>query len=114
MPKLGYRFVAEVRVFGAEQAESAEAVARNDEEETRHSPDGQKIAFGSFRTGGGEIWVSDRNGENPIPVTSLGRVSGTPRWSPDGKQIAGFISVPGVVAVGKSGRCLPQADGPCK
>jgi Tol biopolymer transport system component/DNA-binding winged helix-turn-helix (wHTH) protein len=53
----------------------------------QYSPDGQKIAFGSFRSGSAGIWVSDRNGENPIPVANLGRISATPRWSPDGQQI---------------------------
>jgi Tol biopolymer transport system component/DNA-binding winged helix-turn-helix (wHTH) protein len=51
------------------------------------SPDGQKIAFGSRRTGRDEILVSDRNGANPIAIASLGKFCGTPRWSPDGRQI---------------------------
>jgi Tol biopolymer transport system component/DNA-binding winged helix-turn-helix (wHTH) protein len=54
----------------------------------QYSPDGQKIAFGSSRTGSAEIWVSDRNGANLIQVTNLGEISGTPRWSSDGRQIA--------------------------
>ncbi len=51
------------------------------------SPDGKKLAFQSDRTGGLDIWVSDPNGQNPIQLTAMG-TAGTPRWSPDGKEIA--------------------------
>jgi Tol biopolymer transport system component/DNA-binding winged helix-turn-helix (wHTH) protein len=55
----------------------------------QYSPDGQKIVFGSNRSGSQEIWVCDRNGENQIPVTNIGALNtSTPRWSPDGRQIA--------------------------
>jgi len=53
------------------------------------SPDGTKIAFQSDRSGNREIWVCDSDGSNPIQLTSLGGASsGSPRWSPDGRQIA--------------------------
>jgi len=52
------------------------------------SPDGEKIAFASDRTGTDEIWICDRDGTNPIQVTNFGGPHvGSPRWSPDGKQI---------------------------
>jgi Tol biopolymer transport system component/DNA-binding winged helix-turn-helix (wHTH) protein len=51
------------------------------------SPDGKKIAFISNRSGGLDLWISDRDGSNPLPVTGMGNV-GTPRWSPNGKSIA--------------------------
>jgi Tol biopolymer transport system component/DNA-binding winged helix-turn-helix (wHTH) protein len=50
------------------------------------SPDGKKLVFQSDRTGGLDIWVSDRNGQNPIQLTAMG-TAGAPRWSPDGKEI---------------------------
>jgi len=50
------------------------------------SPDGKKLVFQSDRTGGLDIWVSDRNGQNAIQVTAVG-TAGAPRWSPDGKEI---------------------------
>src|SRR5262249_53717290 len=72
-----------------------------------YSPDGARIAFSSDRSGSREIWVADRDGSNPYPVTSFGGASaGSPRWSPDGTQIA-FDASPGgqdtVFAVGASG-----------
>jgi Tol biopolymer transport system component len=33
-----------------------------------------------------EIWVSDRDGNNPFQLTAVG-VAGTPRWSPDSQSI---------------------------
>jgi Tol biopolymer transport system component/DNA-binding winged helix-turn-helix (wHTH) protein len=53
------------------------------------SPDGQRIAFHSDRSGALEIWASDADGGNAVQLTSLGRSNtGTPRWSPDGRHIA--------------------------
>ena len=53
------------------------------------SPDGRHIAFASDRTGSIEIWKSDREGNNPVQLTSLGgALAGNPRWSPDGEWIA--------------------------
>ena len=53
------------------------------------SPDGKRFAFASRRSGSFEIWVSEADGSNPRPLTSIGGpLTGTPRWSPDGTQIA--------------------------
>jgi dipeptidyl aminopeptidase/acylaminoacyl peptidase len=36
-----------------------------------------------------EVWVCDADGSNPIQLSSFGiQVTGSPRWSPDGKWIA--------------------------
>jgi len=45
------------------------------------SPDGKKLAFMSDRSGTMEIWVSDRDGSNPVQLSAVGN-AGTPRWSP--------------------------------
>jgi len=52
------------------------------------SPDARQIVFESNRSGRGEIWRSQSDGNDPQQMTSLKGNAGTPRWSPDGKWIA--------------------------
>jgi Tol biopolymer transport system component len=53
------------------------------------SPDGNRMAFSSDRSGSFEIWVSRADGSLPAQLTSFGAgVVESPRWSPDGKHIA--------------------------
>jgi Tol biopolymer transport system component len=60
-----------------------------EESSPQYSPNGDKIAFVSNRSGFIEIYVSDADGSNPIAVTDFHGlfITGTPRWSPDGQQI---------------------------
>jgi Tol biopolymer transport system component len=51
-----------------------------------YSADGKRIAFASWRSGAGEIWVCESDGSNPVKLTSSGGTG--PRWSPDGQSIA--------------------------
>jgi YD repeat-containing protein len=54
-----------------------------------YSPDGQKVVFASDRSGGFGIWVCDSDGANPAQLIDRGSyLTGTPRWSPDGRWIA--------------------------
>ena len=56
------------------------------------SPDGNKIAFLSYRNGASRIYTMDINGQNVQQVTHHGRkFDGPPVWSPDGRWIA-FMS----------------------
>jgi Tol biopolymer transport system component/serine/threonine protein kinase len=57
--------------------------------EPQFSPDGNKVAFSSNRSGQLEIWVCDRDGRDPTQLTSMGGAeAGSPRWSPDSRWIA--------------------------
>ncbi len=59
------------------------------------SPDGERIAFASNRSGGRQIWVAESDGTNPRPLTSfVDGVAGSPQWSPDSQLIA-FDARPG-------------------
>lgn len=54
-----------------------------------YSPDGKQIVFTSGRSGSNAIWVCESDGSKPRLLHSCGPyVTGTPRWSPDGKWIA--------------------------
>ena len=54
-----------------------------------YSPDGQRIVFASARSGGDGIWICESDGSKPRLLIDCGPyVSGTPRWSPDGRWIA--------------------------
>jgi len=60
-----------------------------EENDPSFSPDGERIAFASDRSGSFELYVCAADGSNPIQLTSMkASATGTPRWSPDGKQIA--------------------------
>ena len=52
------------------------------------SPDGSKIAFGSYRNGNSEIYVMDADGSNAVNLTNNAARDDQPAWSPDGSKIA--------------------------
>jgi Tol biopolymer transport system component len=78
-----------------------------EDDSPQFSPDGNRIAFVSKRTGSDEIWVADRNGRNQRQLTGFhGPATGTPRWSPDGKQIGFDSRAPGhqgIYVIGSTG-----------
>jgi len=63
------------------------ASSRHDEN-PELSPDEQRIAFVSNRSGSSEIWVANVDGSNQVQLTHFaGPETGTARWSPDGRQV---------------------------
>ena len=52
------------------------------------SPDGQRIAFIADVSGVPQVWIVDRDGGWPEPVTRIEGGAGAALWSPDGKWIA--------------------------
>ena len=58
------------------------------EDAAQPSPDGTRLALQSARSGTNQIWLNSSEGDHPVQLTTIGRFSGTPRWSPDGKWIA--------------------------
>jgi TolB protein len=51
------------------------------------SPQADKVAFASNRSGNWDIWVIGVDGTNPTQLTSSVENEWHPSWSPDGKQI---------------------------
>ncbi|SHF31075.1 Imidazolonepropionase [Microbulbifer donghaiensis] len=70
----------------------------------RFSPDGRSIVFVSDRDGADNIWVMDRNGDNPRQLTTeKENLVHSPNWSPDGQYLVarkGFMS----------GRSIPAGE----
>jgi Tol biopolymer transport system component len=68
--------------------------------EPQFSPDGKRVAFVSWRSGNGGIWVSDSDGSNPRQLTSFHvPADAYPHWSPDGREIAFEASPEGQAAI---------------
>jgi Tol biopolymer transport system component len=62
--------------------------SQGENDSAQYSPDGNRIAFVSDRSGTPEIWICNADGSHPEQLTSSnGLPVGTPRWSPDGKKI---------------------------
>ena len=61
------------------------------------SPDGQRLAFVSDRSGDVQIWIAHADGTGAVQLTSEAFVSGFafPRWSPGGDQIVFDAAVEG-------------------
>ncbi|RPJ60075.1 MAG: serine/threonine-protein kinase [Acidobacteria bacterium] len=58
------------------------------ESQCQVSPDGDKIAFRSDRSGAANIWVCNSDGARLLMVTNFdGPWCGSPAWSPDGRSI---------------------------
>ena len=51
------------------------------------SPGGDRLAFVSNRSGESEIWVANTDGSHAVQLTSLAKLPGFPRWSPDGRFV---------------------------
>jgi Tol biopolymer transport system component len=71
-----------LRVGGENAINLTEAFKSNDYDPA-FSPDGERIAFGSDREGGG-LFVMGATGESPKKIASEGA---HPSWSPDGRKI---------------------------
>ena len=72
---------------GAEKIEKLIASSGEDAN-ADYSPDGERIAFTSTRSGHTELYVSDKSGFGARQLTSLGGVVANAQWSPDGKWFA--------------------------
>jgi len=58
--------------------------------EAKYSPDGRRIAFGSFSRGGvqGAVYVMNADGSGVRRLTPAWLGGFAPDWSPDGRQLA--------------------------
>ncbi len=78
-----------MEVGGAGRSPTLMVVSTRWDTNPQYSPDGERIAFVSDRTGEFEIYMCDREASTFVQLTSLrGPSIGSPRWSPDGAEIA--------------------------
>ena len=79
-------------IFRLDVGGLARPVARSSvkDNNAQFSPDGQRMAFCSARSGDAfEVWVAGTDGSQPERLTrGPGRWQCSPHWSPDGKRIA--------------------------
>lgn len=82
------------------------------------SPDGQRLAFASHRSGNYEIWTMAKDGSDLSQLTSHKKTSSQPAWNPDGDKIAFASSRSGGTAIWmmnpngtKLKRVLPEGSG---
>jgi Tol biopolymer transport system component len=55
----------------------------------QYSPDGTRLAFYSYRSGIGQVWISDSEGGQARQITFVKQgQAATPHWSPDGHTLA--------------------------
>lgn len=86
----------DMNIWGLELSESGQPTAKRQiiastfrDSDPAYAPDGRRIAFASGRSGGFGIWVCNRDGTDPRLLFDGGAyVSGSPRWSPDGRWLA--------------------------
>ena len=70
------------------------------EDSVQFSPDGERIAFASRRSGPQGIFVADADGSNVKPLyVKEGELAGSPRWSPDGQRLVFDSTLAGHVDV---------------
>jgi serine/threonine protein kinase/Tol biopolymer transport system component len=83
--------IPEKLLFSSRETESAE-----------YSPDGSTIVFVSNRLGTRQLWSAKASGINSVQLSSVGSEVpiGTPRWSPDGRQIVYDTVTHGHSAIG--------------
>ncbi|HBY62027.1 MAG TPA: hypothetical protein DEH78_19580, partial [Solibacterales bacterium] len=53
----------------------------------RYSPQQDRIAFVSRRSGEAALWIADRAGRTPQQVPTKGPIGASPNWSPDGRLL---------------------------
>ncbi len=61
---------------------------QHQDRQPRWSPDGQRLAFVSDRSGKNQIWIMNLNGGEPWQLSTKELVESPPQWSPDGRSIA--------------------------
>ena len=86
------RMLHDEDVYAFEPGRSAASVARSSvfDGNPQFSPDGQRMAFCSLRSGDAmEIWAANADGSSPAQLThGPNRYQCGPAWSPDGRRIA--------------------------
>jgi WD40-like Beta Propeller Repeat len=70
------------------QAERRLTKGNKDEYHASLAPDGKHLLFVAEINGSRDVWISDAEGQNPVPLTDDPGTEDQPAWSPDSRRIA--------------------------
>jgi Tol biopolymer transport system component/DNA-binding winged helix-turn-helix (wHTH) protein len=81
--------IASIPLGSAKPEAEVEVLTSSEQDSSpQMSPNGDLLAFQSWRSGTQEIWTCAADGSNPVQLTNQGAAAGSPSWSKDGRLIA--------------------------
>lgn len=87
---LGWYYFKDARLFGVRRPSALTRLTGHvaTDAQPKWSPDGEQIAFTTYRDGKAQIYKMDVDGKQIVRLTHNSADDSTPAWSPDGNKIA--------------------------
>ena len=78
---------ADLAAPGGPVVQTRRVTAGQQDLDAQPSPDNTRLAWKSYRSGSFEIWTGPSTGGTSEQLTHFEQFAGSPRWSPDGRQL---------------------------